>query len=66
VPILRSSYLTPTEHEWICPECRTLNVDDYAETPFPYCEICHDEFNWGELLSEEEQEELDALIYQEE
>lgn len=43
-----------TKVRWRCPNCRTYNEDDYAETAVPMCEACEEEFFWHEFLGTEE------------
>jgi hypothetical protein len=35
---------------WVCPQCQTINEDDYARTSVPICVQCDREAEWEDVL----------------
>lgn len=52
---------TPSEYEWVCPQCRNTDVDEYQP---PMCRHCEDEQvqHEGELCPECYAEEVERHI----
>ena len=42
----------PFEMTWICPRCKTKNIDVPAWTCFPMCEQCINTWTWYEIDSQ--------------
>jgi len=45
---------------WNCPNCHTLNHDDYTLTAPPWCEHCASTWYWDQILTVNQQVALDV------
>ena len=43
---------------WVCPECETVNFDNYQLTACPGCSWCDKDADWWKILSKQEMETL--------
>jgi len=43
---------------WTCPECKTVNFDNYQLTACPVCSWCYKDIDWWGILSKQEMETL--------
>jgi len=48
--------------EWVCPECDVVNEDIYADTARPACSDCGLDFDWDEVLFEEDMKGLNRIL----
>jgi hypothetical protein len=54
--------MTTYNVKWTCPKCGAENEADAVRVLFPLCEGCVKNTEWSDILTAEEQAEVDAAI----